>query len=146
MDTLPSSGIVSLQSKIREYLTLLNVLKRQRNEVKTLNQKLKALSDDILETMKEHHIPTCSSQGFVFSLKNKTKMKAATAKTFLVQVKDFFRINDEDMASFVDMVNARRRADAESITALECKPLKASADVEPPAVATLSTAIDDMYD
>ena len=152
MDSLPSSGIVALQAKIREYVNLMAVRKRQRDETKILNQKLKALGDDILESMREHQIPSCVSQGYNFAVKDKTKMKSATAKTFLVQVKDYFKIPDETMALFVDQVNAKRKSEAEIVTTLECKAVKKSTHgsetdaTPPPAGVSLSTAIDDMYD
>ncbi len=55
-------------------------------------------------------------------------MKSATAKSFLIQVKEFFSIADEAMDEFVVIADNKRKAEGEVITALECKSIKKSAD------------------
>jgi hypothetical protein len=166
---LPSVGVATLQSQIREYVGVLTQLKKKREEAKALNETLKQQADDILLTMQEHHIPTCFSMGYTFAVKEKVKMRSATAKNFLQQVKSYFNISDDVMAQFMDHVDGRRRRDAQYLTTLECKTAKppkaqsgndaanatapssstpdaAGAGVTTPGTASsLSGAIDEIY-
>jgi hypothetical protein len=158
--SLPSVGIATLQAQIREYVALLGLIKKRREDLKTMTTTLKSLSDDILDTMQEQNIPSCVSQGYTFTVKDKAKMKSATAKSFLVQVKEHFRISDDAMAEFVEKSDRKRKQEAEHISILECKaakkekpnetniPQNASSDhaLENLDMApTLSGTIDDMY-
>lgn len=154
--SLPSTGIAALQKQIREYVSLLTLIKKKREEVKTLNASLKALSDDILENMTQQNVPSCVSMGYTFSVKEKTKMKSATAKTFLAQVKEYFNISDIVMANFEKQVEERRRAEAELVTTLECKSqqkrapknsaaTEGSLDDSNTDAPSLSNTIDEMY-
>lgn len=151
---LPRIDVATLQVQIKEYVALLGVMKKKKEDLKELSTSLKGLSDDIRENMMANNIPSCSSAGYTFSVREKTKMKSATAKSFLVGVKDFFRISDDDMAKFMDIVETRRRQNAEIVEILECKAVKkkdttngedmVTEDItEPP---TLTQSIDDIYD
>ena len=91
-------------------------------------RSLKELSEEILESMILQKIPSCASSGHHFTVKEKCKMKSATAKSFLIQVKEFFSIADEAMDEFVVIADNKRKAEGEVITALECKSVKKSAD------------------
>jgi hypothetical protein len=142
-----TNGIAALQKKIREYVSLLNVLKKKREDVKTLAGSLKGLSDEIMHGMEEQNIPSCASSGYTFTVKEKTKMKSATAKTFLVHVKDFFNISDLAMADFMEKVETQRREEAEIVTTLECRTqrTKKQADAPDGDASTFSSTVDDMY-
>lgn len=142
----------ALQAQIQQYIDISNLLKKKRAEVKTMNTRMKEISDDILSTMVENDIPSCVSSEHTFSIKEKCKMKSATAKNLLLQIKDFFHLEDYRMKSFIDMTEEKRRSEAEHITALECKALKKSADAEGDASSDilgvsplLSKTMDDMY-
>ena len=124
----PSTGHAALQDHIRQYVEILSLLKKKRAEIKTMNTRIKEISDEILEAMVEQNIPSCASSGHTFTLRERCKMKSATAKSFLIQVKEFFRIKDEDMDEFVIQADNKRKAEGEVITALECKSVKKSAD------------------
>ena len=151
---LPGNKIAALQQQIREYVDILSRLKKKRNDIKTLNTSLKLLGDDILDSMLQQRIPSCASSGYTFVVKEKAKMKSATAKTFLTQVKDYFKIGDDAMTEFVTNMDMKRKAEAEVFTALECKTCKKKGDQEDAASSdigiddntpTLSSTIDDMY-
>ncbi len=149
----PSTGIAALQKKIREYVSLLNVIKKKRDDLKTLAGSLKGLSDEIMKQMEDQNIPSCASSGYTFTVKEKTKMKSATAKSFLVHVKDFFNISDLAMADFVEKVEAQRREEAEVVTTLECRTQRAKKQTDAPggggdassSPTTFSSTVDDMY-
>lgn len=151
--SLPNVGIATLQAQIREYVALLSLIKKRREDLKTMSGSLKKLSDDIMHTMMEQHIPSCASLGYTFFVKDKAKMKSATAKSFLVQVKEYFKISDHLMAEFVEKTEQKRKAEAEYISTLECKAAKkdkASDDISTTtstenAPPTLSGTIDEMY-
>lgn len=147
-----NAGIAALQKKIREYVSLLNVIKKKREDLKTLSGSLKGLSDDIMHEMEEQNIPSCASSGYTFTVKEKTKMKSATAKTFLVHVKDFFNISDLAMAEFMEKVEAQRRDEAEVFTALECRTQRAKKQDADGNIgggdgdqSNFSSTVDDMY-
>lgn len=141
-----ANGIAVLQKKIREYVSILAITKKKREEIKTLSGSLKALGDDIMQEMSDQRIPSCASMGYTFTVKEKTKMKAATAKTFLVHVKEYFNISDVAMTEFMEKVEAQRQNDAEIVTTLECRTQRAkkTADTESSATAFSST-VDDVY-
>ncbi len=154
---LPRIDVAALQVQIKEYVALLGVIKSKKNDLKELSTTLKNLADEIRENMMNNNIPSCSSAGYTFSVKEKTKMKSASAKTFLVGVKEFFRISDEDMAKFMDVVETRRRQSAEVVEVLECKAAKKKKDAEHENenelvagdisdAPTLTQSIDDIYD
>ena len=124
----PSTNVAALQGQIRQYVEILSLLKKKRTEVKTMNDSLKELSEDILDGMVEQNIPSCASSGHFFTVKEKCKMKSATAKSFLVQVKEFFNLKDEDMDEFMILADKKRKAEGEVINTLECKSVKKSAD------------------
>lgn len=152
--SLPSVGIATLQAQIREYVALLSLMKKKREELKTMSGSLKQLSDDIMHSMMEQHIPSCASLGYTFFVKDKAKMKSATAKSFLGQVKEHFKISDHLMAEFVEKTEQKRKAEAEYISILECKAAKkdkaASDDTSTTTASmenapTLSGTLDEMY-
>ena len=147
----PSPSRAALQAQIRQYVQILDLLKKKRTEVKTMNTSLKELADEILSGMINEGIPRCASSGHEFTVKEKSKMKSATARNVLVQLKEFFHLKDEEMENFMCMVDNKRKKEAEIITELECKAVKKAADqkggdddvigVSP----LLSKAMDDMY-
>ena len=152
--TLPTTNVAALQAQIREYVALLALSKKKRDELKTLNTNLKALGDDIMHNMLEQRIPSCASLGYTFSVKEKAKMKSATAKSFMVQVKNYFNISDNLMSEFMTNMDNKRKAEAEVVTSLECKSAKRNAAQDGPdseasgessSTPTLSSTIDDMY-
>lgn len=156
MDRPTSVNVAALQHQIREYVALLSLTKKKREELKTMSTTLKGLGDDILGDMQEQNIPSCASMGYTFTVKDKTKMKSATAKSFLGQVKEYFNITDDAMESFMHKVDTKRKAEAEIIPTLECKPVKAAAaaatsaddavsEVSEETAPTLSGTIDEMY-
>lgn len=114
-------NVATLQAQIRDYVAILTQLKHKREEVRDMNAQLQRHSDDIMHTMQENNIPSCFSMGYTFSVKSKVKMRSATARSFLQEIKGFFRISDDVMDQFVDHVNARRERDARHIVTLECK-------------------------
>jgi len=135
-------------------VNIFTLLKKKRNEVKVMNIKLKELQDEILQSMVDQGIPSCASSGHTFTVREKCKMKSATAKTFLLQVKDFFHIADDAMDEFVTMVDNKRKSEAEIITALECKTLRKRVEHEEGSGSSgntigisplMSSTIDDMY-
>lgn len=151
---LPSPEIAALQKQIREYVSLLTLIKKKREEMKTLNSSLKAMGEDIMHSMSEQNIPSCVSMGYTFSVKEKAKMKSATAKSFMNHVQQYFKISEPAMAEFVEIMNRRRRDEAEIITTLECKTQQKKRSPEPSDsimedggndTPSLSTTIDDMY-
>lgn len=142
-----TTGIALLQKKIREYVSLLTMIKKKREDVKTLSGTLKALSDDILHEMEDQNIPSCASMGYTFTVKEKTKMKSATAKSFLDHVKSHFNISDLAMNEFMDKVENQRREEAEVVTLLECRTQRAkkSAEETDGGSSAFSSTVDDMY-
>lgn len=147
-----STGIAVLQKKIKEYVSLLTIIKKKREEVKTLGATLKGMSDDIMSEMEDQNIPSCASMGYTFTVKEKTRMKSATAKIFLVHVKEHFNISDLAMAEFMEKIEHQRREEAEVVTTLECRSqrTKKNADDASSAAAGgessyLSSTVDEMY-
>ena len=150
----PSTNVAALKSNIREYVQLLTLLKKKKGELKTMSTALRDLSDNILDRMIDQNIPHCSSSGHTFTVREKSKLKSATAKNVLVQVQEFFQLSDAEMERFVTMADSKRKAEAELITSLECKSLKKKADQEEDRSSiddiegissVMSSAIDDMY-
>jgi len=152
--TLPTTNVAALQAQIRDYVALLALCKKKRDELKTHNTTLKGLGDDIMHNMLEQHIPSCASMGYTFSVKEKAKMKSATAKSFMTQVQNYFNISDDVMSEFMTNMDSKRKAEAEVVSTLECKSAKRNANQDGEAsetsgdnssAPTLSSTIDDMY-
>lgn len=142
----------TLKAEIREYVTLLGLVKDKREELKKFNASLAVLRDDIMKIMIQRGLPECHAGGYKFVVKEKTKMKSATAKSFLMHVKDFFKIPDNHMASFMDKMEARRQREAQVISTLDCKPIKSpkenengNGNGEDEVVPALSQSIDDLF-
>lgn len=157
-ESLSSTGtapLMELQTRIREFVAQLAYIKKQKEDVKKANASLHVLKEDIMDRMVEQGLSTCKSSGYKFTVKEKTKMKSATAKAFLVHVKDYFKISDSQMASFMDKVEAERKADAMVIATLDAKPIKRKSsdqsdgdddDATTAAPTTsLSHSLDDIY-
>ena len=152
----PSTNVAALQGQIRQYVQILSLLKKKRAEVKTMNDSLKELSEEILEAMIEQNIPSCASSGHTFLVKEKCKMKSATAKSFLIQVKEFFHIADEAMDEFVIIADNKRKAEGEVVNTLECKSAKKSANQKEGDASSddilsghsplMSSTMDSLYD
>lgn len=104
-------------------------MKKKRAEVKAINIHIKQVSDDILSTMVKNDIPSCVSSDHTFSIKERCKMKSATAKNILLQIKEFFKLEDHRMKAFVASTEEKRRSEAEHITTLECKAVNKNADL-----------------
>ena len=136
----PSGGIAQLQALIREYVAVMNQTKKKRDELKTLTASLKSLTDEILQTMIDQQVPSCASLGYTFSVKEKPKMKSATAKVYLGLVKDYFKIPETAMTQFVEMVETKRRDECEYVSTLECKAASARRAAAAAAAAGGATA------
>lgn len=68
-------------------MNILTQLKQKREKARDVNAQLQRYADDIMHTMQENNIPSCSSMGYTFSVKPKIKMRSATARRFLQEVK-----------------------------------------------------------
>jgi hypothetical protein len=64
----PRPCVAALQAQIKQYVQILDLLKKKRAEVKTMNTSLKELSDEILEAMIQEGIPSCASLGHTFTV------------------------------------------------------------------------------
>lgn len=140
----PCTNVAALQAQIREYVAIMTRLKQRREETREMNAELQRHADDIMHTMQENNIPSCFSMGYTFTVKSKLKMRSATARSFLQEVKTFFRLSDDVMDQFVDHVNARRERDGREIVTLECKVAKqpAVAAGAKPTATTATTSTD----
>jgi hypothetical protein len=140
----PRRSIAQLQALIREYVMVMNQVKKKRDEVKTMSASLKSLTDEILQTMVDQNVPSCASLGYTFAVKEKPKMKSATAKVYLGLVKDYFKIPESAMTEFVQNIETRRREECEYLTTLECKAASSArrGAAPHPAAAAAAAAAD----
>lgn len=147
------SRLAELQEKVREYVAILQTVKKQRQETKILNDTLKGIGHDITQMLLDQEVTSCASMGYTFSVKEKAKLKSVTANRVVQMVQEHFQIPHDEMESFQKNMEAVRQQTCEYVNTLECKPTKVqkkAQDHHPSSVdgspdSRLSTALDDLY-
>lgn len=84
------SDLVRLNSLCKAFVRRNSALVEKKKEIKTLSQPIKEDKEAILELMNSNRIPSCSSGGFVFTVKSSVKKPTLTTKVLLQLVHEQF--------------------------------------------------------
>lgn len=84
------SDLVRLNSLCKAFVRRNSALVQKKKEIKTLSQPIKEDKEAILELMNSNRIPSCSSGGFVFTVKSSVKKPTLTTKALLQLVHEQF--------------------------------------------------------
>jgi hypothetical protein len=84
------SDLVRLNSLCKAFVRRNSALVEKKKEIKTLSQPIKEDKEAILELMNSNRIPSCSSGGFVFTVKSSIKKPTLTTKVLLQLVHEQF--------------------------------------------------------
>ncbi len=156
------SVIPLLQSEVQNFFHLQEELARIKAHLKQTNQLIKESQDRILEYMETSNIDSCSSCGFVLSVQDKKRLPTTTSKVIMTRIKEYFRIPEEQITTFLETLKDERTKNCQYYKCLVKKTLKGSAvnsTTNNPAPTTasdivaddategtaLSEALDDMY-
>lgn len=148
-------SLAELQEKVREYVTTLQTVQKQRQTVKMLNANLKSLGQEITQMLLDQEVTSCAAMGYTFLVKEKAKMKSMTANVVVEMIRQHFQIPPQDMQTFRQSIDLTRRQNCEYVHTLECKPTKASSQTpepmtvhhdDPPDSSRMSSVMDDLYE